>query len=93
MGRTTSKVAGAGRDVGIRRQVEHRVEVRLVEQRPERGFVEDIELDELKCRLVGKVRDIAAASQAQIVHAPDLLAPIEQAVAKMAADESGAAGD
>ena len=39
------------------------------------------------------MRDIAAAAEAQIVHAPDLIAALEQAVAKMAADEASAAGD
>ena len=37
------------------------------------------------------MRDIAAAAKAQVIHAPEHIAPLEQPVAKMAADETSAA--
>ena len=87
------EVAGAGGNIGIRRQVKHRVETRLVEQGCERRSVEHIELDEAKCRQVDEMRDVAAPAEPQIVHAPDLAAACEQALAKMAADEACTPGD
>jgi hypothetical protein len=65
----------------------------LVEQGSERRSVEHIELDEAKCGPGRKMRDVAWSTEAQIVHAPNLHAPPEQALAEMAADETGAAGD
>jgi hypothetical protein len=61
---------------------------RLAEQGSKRRSVEHVDLEEPKCRHVRKVRDVASPTEAQIVHAPDLIAPIQQPVAKMAADEA-----
>jgi hypothetical protein len=73
--------------------MEHGIELNLVEQSRDRGLVEEIELDESKgCRSL-KMGDVASPAQPQIVETPYLFAPIEQAVAKMAADKAGTACD
>jgi hypothetical protein len=68
--------------------MKYRIETRMGKKRCEGRPVKHIELAEAKFRQNLEMRDVTPPAEPEIVHAPDLIAPLEQAVAEVTTDES-----
>jgi hypothetical protein len=85
-------IGDAGSNVGIRREMEDRLELRFGKQVIEPRPVEHIQFDKMKAIVSLEMRDVAMPAEVHVIDAPDRCAVCEQAVAKVAANEAGAAG-
>src|SRR5260370_2614773 len=71
--------------------MKYRIEARIRKKRREARLVQNIELDEAKIGQRLEMGNIAATAEPQVIHAPDLVSPLEQTVAHVATDEASAA--
>jgi hypothetical protein len=83
----------ASRYIGVRGEMVNGVETHGRKQGVKPRTIEHVEFVKMEPVARKKVLDLLLFSQVQVVDAPDLVAALDQSVAKVTADETGSAGD